>query len=153
MNTSRRVASAIAALTAICAFAKELRVTVDPSQQYQTVDHFTASDAWSGNFVGQYFDVPQKSQTSKWLFSQQMGADGNPEGIGLSMWWVNAGAGTLEQAGADIMPFQRRSESFLAADGKGYDWSKCAGQRYFMEQAKRYGCNKFLLFSNSPPVP
>src|SRR5690606_36786725 len=36
--------------------------------------------------------------------------------------------------------------------GKTYDWTKSAGQQYFMQKAIEYGCNSFLLFSNSPPV-
>ncbi len=127
-------------------------VTIDPSTRYQEIEQFAAADAWSGNFVGQYFAEPQKEQVAKWLFSQRIGADGNPEGIGLSMWRVNLGGGTLEQEGANIAPVQRRAESFLTRDGLAYDWNKCAGQRYFMEKARAYGCDLFLLFSNTPLV-
>ncbi len=131
-------------------FANE--ATIDTDKTYQTIDHFTAADAWSGNFVGQYFDESQKGQLAKWLFSQEIGKDGSPEGIGLSMWRFNIGGGTLEQDNADIVPYQRRAESFLTKDGSAYDWNKCKGQMYFMKKAKEYGCDKFLLFSNTPPV-
>ncbi len=129
-----------------------LDVSIDTSKKFQRIDHFTASDAWSGNFVGQYFDEPQKAQAAKWLFSSKMDKSGNPEGIGLSMWRVNAGGGSLEQDGADIKHYQRRAESFLTKDGKAFDWGKCAGQQYFMRKARDYGCNNFLIFSNTPPV-
>lgn len=132
--------------------ATQLDITIDTEKTYQSIDNFAASDAWSGNFAGQYFDERQKNQIAKWLFSQELGADGNPEGIGLSMWRINLGGGTLEQDGADIQPYQRRAESFLTKDGKHCDWGKCAGQQYFMRKAKEYGCDKFLLFSNTPPV-
>ena len=33
-----------------------------------------------------------------------------------------------------------------------YDWNKCEGQQYFMEQAKNNGVKSFVLFSNSPLV-
>ncbi len=132
--------------------ARVRQVTLDPLKTFQTVDHFTASDAWSGNFVGQYWDPAQKEQVAKWLFSQKMDATGSPEGIGVSLWRVNLGAGTLEQDNADIEPFQRRAESFLTKDGKSYDWNKAAGQQYFMHKAIEHGCTDFLLFSNSPPV-
>ena len=152
MKKSILALSIALAATSSLSFAETLEVKINPGKTYQTVDNFTAADAWSGNFVGQYFDEAQKGQVAKWLFSQKIGADGNPEGIGLSMWRINVGGGSLERDGADIMPFQRRAESFLTKDGKGYDWGKCAGQQYFMRKAKEYGCDKFLLFSNTPPV-
>lgn len=139
-------------LGSFTAGAQVRQVKVNPLKTFQTIDHFTASDAWSGNFVGQYWDSAQKEQVARWLFSQRLDDTGAPEGIGLSMWRVNLGAGTLEQDSADIVPYQRRAESFLGKDGRSYDWKKCAGQQYFMQKAASYGCNDFLLFSNSPPV-
>lgn len=139
-------------LASLSAGAQVRQVKLDPFKNYQTIDHFTASDAWSGNFVGQYWGPVQKEQVAQWLFSQRMDDTGSPEGIGLSMWRVNLGAGTFEQDSADIVPYQRRAESFLTKNGCSYDWDKCAGQQYFMQKASSYGCNNFLLFSNSPPV-
>ncbi len=127
-------------------------VVIDPNQKFQEIESFTASDAWSGNFVGKYWDETQKAQIAEWLFSQKFDSMGNPAGIGLSMWRVNLGAGTLEQDSADIIPFQRRAESFMTKDGKSYDWTKCEGHKYFMQKAVEFGCNNFLLFSNSPLV-
>ena len=132
--------------------AQTLNTCIQPDVKYQRIDHFTASDAWSGNFVGQYWDDEQKEQIARWLFSSDYDATGNPEGIGLSLWRVNLGGGTLEQDEADIQPYQRRAESFLTKDGQDYDWSKCIGQQYFMQKAADYGCSDFLLFSNTPPV-
>lgn len=40
---------------------------------------------------------------------------------------------------------------FLNQDGS-YNWSKQAGQQYFMQKAKEYGCESFVLFTNTPPV-
>ena len=142
--------SAAALASALC--AENLDVKIDTSKTYQTIDNFAAADAWCGNLVGRYFDDAQKGQIAKWLFSQKLGADGNPEGIGLSLWRVNLGGGTAEQDGADISRFHYREEAFLTKDGRNYDWGKCAGQQYFMKKAKEYGCDKFLLFSNTPPV-
>jgi len=146
------ILSLFAALAGVSVCGAELKVSINPEKTFQTVDNFAASDAWSGNFVGQYFGGAQRGQIAKWLFSEKLGRDGNPEGIGLSMWRVNVGGGSLEQDGADIEIYQRRAESFLTKDGKNYDWGKCAGQQYFMKMAKEYGCKKFLLFSNTPPV-
>ena len=117
------------------------KVTVDPDIRYQTIEFFGAADAWSGNFVGKYWNDDRKKEIADYLFSQDYDASGNPVGIGLSIWRVNLGAGTLEQPGADIYPYQRRAESYLTVDGKGYDWGKCAGNEYFMQAAKERGCN------------
>ena len=132
--------------------AAQQKITIDPSARYQTMEFFGAADAWSGNFVGKYWAPERKAEIADWLFSQEVDASGNPVGIGLNIWRVNLGAGTLEQAGADIYPYQRRAESYKTVDGKAYDWGKCAGHEYFMQAAKDRGCNQFILFSNSPLV-
>lgn len=132
--------------------AQTLEVRVDPSETFQTIDNFTASDAWSGEFVGRYWDENTKNSVARWLFSQETDEAGNPLGIGLSLWRVNLGAGTLEQENPDIQPYQRRAESYLTISGDGYDWTKCPGQRWFVSKAAGMGCDNFLLFSNSAPV-
>lgn len=142
------VCSALFAFTA----AAQQKITIDPGTRHQTVEFFGAADAWSGNFVGKYWNEYRKKEIADYLFSQEYDPSGNPVGIGLSIWRVNLGAGTLEQPEADIYPYQRRAESYMTADGKGYDWGKCAGQEYFMQAAKERGCNSFILFSNSPHV-
>lgn len=137
---------------AFAAFTQTREITINALKSFQVIESFTASDAWSENFVAKYCNEKQKGQIAEWLFSQQFDISGNPAGIGLSMWRVNLGAGTQEQDSADIIPIQRRAESFLTKDGQSYDWDKCAGQQYFMQKATEYGCNNFLLFSNSPLV-
>lgn len=37
------------------ALAQPRAVSVNPSERFQTIDNFTASDAWSGEFVGRYW--------------------------------------------------------------------------------------------------
>ena len=136
---------------ALCAGAQQ-KVTLNPDVRHQTMEFFGAADAWSGNFVGKYWADNVKKEIADYLFSNEYDASGNPVGIGLTIWRVNLGAGTLEQPGADIYPYQRRAESYMTVDGKGYDWGKCAGHEYFMQAAKDRGCNQFILFSNSPLV-
>lgn len=127
-----------------------IQVTIDPSYTYQTMAGFSASDCWSGNYVGKYWDDDKKELIAKYLFSQNYKPDGSPEGIGLSMWRFNLGAGTAEQGDAsDIGDISRRCECFLNEAGE-YDWTKQAGQQYFLEKAQSYGCNQFVAFSNSP---
>lgn len=142
---------ALSILLPLCMSAQQ-KIVINPETRHQTIEFFGAADAWSGNFVGKYWDDNRKKEIADYLFSQEYDASGNPVGIGLSIWRVNLGAGTLEQPGADIYPYQRRAESYMTLDGKGYDWGKCSGHEYFMQAAKERGCNQFILFSNSPLV-
>ena len=126
-------------------------LAIDASKTFQTIQDFGASDCWTAEYVGDYFTA-DREKAAKWLFSQQMDANGNPEGIGLSCWRVNLGAGSADQgANSNIEDETRRAECFLKEDGS-YDWTRCNGQQWFMQQAKSYGVDHFLLFSNSAPV-
>ena len=126
-------------------------LAIDASKTFQTIQDFGASDCWTTEYVSDYFTA-DREKAAKWLFSQQMDANGNPEGIGLSCWRVNLGAGSADQgADSNIEDETRRAECFLKEDGS-YDWTRCNGQQWFMQQAKSYGVDHFLLFSNSAPV-
>jgi len=139
-------------------------VAVDPGLTYQTMRGFGASDCWMGNHVGKYWGEAEKSLMAQWYFSQEFDEAGSPLGAGLSNWRFNLGAGTEEQGdGSDIgqnsvltSVYYRRAESFLIDSDpsapESYDWSKAAGQQYFLEKAKEYGCESYVFFSNSPPV-
>lgn len=127
-------------------------VTIDTSVSYQTIQDFGASDCWTTEFIGDYFSETQKKKAAKWLFSQQTNTSGSPEGIGLSCWRVNVGAGSATQGDdSNIEEEIHRTECFLNQDGT-YDWSRQDGQQWFMRQARDYGVEHFLLFSNSPPI-
>ena len=127
-------------------------VTIDTKVTYQTIQDFGASDCWTTEFIGDYFSEKEKAKGAKWLFSRQMDEKGNPEGIGLSCWRVNIGAGSATQgADSNIEEEIHRTECFLNQDGT-YDWTRQDGQQWFMRQAKEYGVEHFLLFSNSPPI-
>jgi O-glycosyl hydrolase len=127
-------------------------VAIDVTKKAQTIQHFGSSDCWSAEFVSDYFKEAEKTKAAKWLFSKQMDDEGNPEGIGLSCWRVNVGAGSASQgADSNIEEEIHRTECFLNEDGT-YDWTRCNGQQWFMRQAKEYGVEHFVLFSNSPPI-
>jgi len=70
------------------------KITVDPQKTFQTMHSFGASDCWSTAMVGKYFPKEKKNKIAEWLFSQAIDAQGNPKGIGLSMWRFNIGAGS-----------------------------------------------------------
>ncbi|WP_379884422.1 glycoside hydrolase family 30 protein [Larkinella insperata] len=126
-------------------------VAIDPSKTYQTIDHFGASDAWACQFVGNW-PAGTKNEIADLLFSRDTLSNGQPKGIGLSLWRFNIGAGTAEQGDASgIRDEWRRAESFLTNDGT-YNWEKQAGQLWFLKAGKERGVPEFLAFPNSPPV-
>ena len=127
-------------------------VTIDTSVRKQTIQDFGSSDCWTAEYVSDYFSEKEKKKAAKWLFSKGMDEEGNPEGIGLSCWRVNVGAGSASQGDkSNIEDETHRTECFLSEDGT-YDWTRCDGQQWFMRQAKEYGVENFVLFSNSPPI-
>ena len=124
-------------------------IAVDRPQQ--TISHFGASDAWSMQTIGLWADEQQQEKIADWLFSTENDAQGQPLGIGLSLWRFNLGAGSSEQGRESQINRGTRTECFLTADGS-YDWTKQAGQRKFLRMAKERGVPYFLAFLNSPPV-
>ncbi|HEY3370081.1 MAG TPA: glycoside hydrolase [Prolixibacteraceae bacterium] len=128
-----------------------VQFVVDRDVQFQTIDNFSASDGWSMQYIGLWPRVKQEKMAD-WLFSTQNDTQGKPQGIGLSLWRFNIGAGSTEQGDASgIGNVWTRSECFLLPDG-AYDWTKQKGQRNFMQLARQRGVNQYLGFILSPPV-
>jgi O-glycosyl hydrolase len=123
-------------------------LVIDVNDKHQVIRNFGASDAWTCQFVGNWPDE-KRNQVADWLFSKELDGNGKPKGIGLSLWRFNIGAGSANQD--NISDEWRRTESFLKDDGT-YDWTKQAGQQWFMKAARDRGVEKFLGFTNSPPV-
>ena len=130
--------------------AKVATFTIQADQPRQTILHFGASDAWSMQTLGLWEENVQR-QVADWLFSTENDENGQPLGIGLSLWRFNLGAGSAEQRDSSHINRNTRTECFLKAD-RTYDWSKQAGQRRFLQLAKERGVPHFLAFLNSPPV-
>lgn len=129
-----------------------LRLRVDRDAACQVIDGFGASDAWQCDIVGKNWPQEKRERIADLLFSREVDAQGNPRGIGLSIWRFNIGAGTAEQGnGSDIKNPWRRAECFQKPDGT-YDWSRQAGQQWFLKAARQRGVEKFLAFPNAPPV-
>lgn len=127
------------------------QITISGSTRYQTIDGFAASDCWVPNYIGNYWSDEAKEGIARLLFSPDI-TEGQPQGIGLSMWRFNLGGGTAEQGEeSDIGEKSRRAECFLQADGS-LDWTHQQGQQFFLDKAKVYGCRQFVMFSNTPPV-
>ncbi len=131
---------------------QSLKVTINKNQVFQTIDGFGASDAWRCQFVGKNWPNEKRERIAELLFSKELDKNGNPKGIGLSLWRFYIGAGTAEQGEkSEIKNDWRRGESFIDASGN-YDWNKQEGQQWFLKKAKDYGVEKFLAFSIAAPV-
>ncbi|MDO9256007.1 MAG: glycoside hydrolase [Bacteroidales bacterium] len=126
--------------------------TVDFNASKQTIHHFGASDAWSVEIIGEKWPVEKREAIARYFFSKQTDQDGNPKGIGLSMWRVNIGEGSADQpsSGYSSGYWHRETQSFLNPDGS-YNWNKQQGTQWFMNKAKEYGVNYFTGWLNSPP--
>ncbi|XEC93707.1 glycoside hydrolase [Paenibacillus tarimensis] len=120
-------------------------VSIDASVKYQRIDNFGASDAWSMEQLGKYWTEENKSRVADLLFSRE-------KGIGLSAWRFNIGAGSTETDRAIISNSWRRAEAFKSSEEGNYDWSKQAGQQWFLQAAKERGVETLIAFVNSPPV-
>ena len=124
---------------------------IDKDLTYQVIDNFSASDAWRCDFIGKYWPEEKKERIADLLFKREFDEKGNPVGMALTNWRVNIGAGSYENRetkGVDNS--WNRTECFLSANGT-WDFTKQAGQRWFMEAARRRGMNNFLFFTNSAP--
>ncbi|NCD72439.1 glycoside hydrolase family 30 protein [Mucilaginibacter agri] len=131
--------------------SENVRLIINTDKSFQTIEHFGASDAWACQFVGNWPDA-KKNAIADLLFSLDTARNGAPKGIGLSLWRFNAGAGSTQQAEASgIKDEWRRAESFLDNNGH-YDWSRQAGQVWFLKAARARRVPHFLCFSNSAPV-
>lgn len=127
------------------------RYKIDTRQSYQVMDNFSASDAWRCDFIGKYWPEEKKNQLADLLFSHAFDSEGNPVGMALSAWRVNIGAGSREnRENGDVKQTWNRTECFLSPDGT-WDFSKQAGQQWFMRAARERGMNNFIFFTNSAP--
>ena len=134
-----------------CKISFAQKIKIDTSITYQTMHSFGASDCWSMQMVGKYYPLEKREKIAELLFSQEMDKSGNPKGIGLSLWRFNIGAGSTEQGTKSMITNEwRRAECFLE-NGK-YDWTKQAGQQWFLEAAKRHKVDFTLGFLNSSPI-
>lgn len=124
---------------------------IDKNIKYQEIDNFSASDAWRMDFVGKNWPREKKEHLADLLFKREFDKNGNPMGMALTNWRVNIGAGSYEnRENNEVTSTWNRTECFLLPDGS-YDFTKQAGQQWFMNAARERGVNDFLFFTNSAP--
>lgn len=131
-----------------------IQLEIDWADKKQTIQNFGASDGWNTQQIGKYWPEDKKEKLAELLFSAEKDPQGNPRGIGLSAWRFNIGSGTAEQGDdSRISNEHRRTECFLNADGKTYNWEKQIGQQWFLNKAALdYKINHIIGWQNSPPV-
>ncbi|MCG8688690.1 MAG: hypothetical protein MI892_27715, partial [Desulfobacterales bacterium] len=127
-----------------------LEITMNLSNTRQKIKNFGASDCWSVQFVGNWPEE-KVNYMADLLFSSKLHPDGSPKGIGLTGWRVNLGAGSSRKSPRTIYDQWRRADFYYNSSLTGYDWTRCSGQRNFMQLAKERGLDQFTAFSNSPP--
>lgn len=113
---------------------------VYPNQTYQTMDNFGANDAWSLEHVGQWAQT-NRARVADLLFSTN-------QGIGLSCWRFYLGAGANDY---NIRDPWRAGDTFETTPGH-YDWSRLAGERWFLRAARARGVRQFAMSVYSPPT-
>ena len=136
---------------AVLAQNTAIKVAIDTAVQFQTIDGFGASDAWTCQFAGLWPNAKRNKMASL-LFSTQFSKAGQPIGIGLNMWRFSIGGGSAEQGQlSDIGDEWRRQQAFLQSNGS-YNWAAMPGQVWFLKAAKAHGVSQFIGFVNSPNV-
>ena len=129
---------------------KTLEITVDENTVYQTIESFGASGAWWSQDVGGWTSLTKdgvelREQIAKLFFDPT-------EGIGLSAYRYNIGAGSAESGSeSGITDPWRRAESFETEPGV-YDWTKDENAVWFLTKAKDMGVSELVFFCNSPSV-
>ena len=103
----------------------------------QEIDGFGASGAWWAQIIGGWEENKRK-EIAGLLFGD--------EGIGLSIYRYNVGAGS----GEEIRDPWRRAETFETAKGQ-YDWDRDKNAMRILRQACSAGVENVILFANSPP--
>ena len=129
---------------------QKIIVHIDADNTHQTIRNFAASDAWSCQFVGNWADE-KKNAIADWLFSMDTLQNGNPKGIGLTMWRYNIGAGSAEQGDSSSIQDDWRRAALLNKNTIELD-ERIKAQKWFLLAAKQRGVQQFLGFFNSPPV-
>ena len=111
---------------------------LNPEDVRQEIDGFGASGAWWAQIVGGW-EESKRREIVGLLFGE--------DGIALSIYRYNVGAGSEEEIGD---PW-RRAQTFETAKGQ-YDWNRDRNAMRILRQACAAGVENVVLFANSPPL-
>lgn len=143
----------------VIVFFSPVSIKLDIATQYQTLHGFGASSAWTF----QNFGLEEDELTDDII--QYLYGD---DGLGLNIFRYNIGAGSLDEALNEIVPYsneghlrERRAESFFIADNyidkssfsdiNNYDFSRDRNIQNMLDKALITGnIDSIVFFSNSP---
>lgn len=114
-------------------------IRVNADNLHQTMEHFGASGCWWAQIIGGW-DDENRNKIIQLLFDKE-------NGIGLSLYRYNIGAGDAEHIG-DIW---RKTETFEVDEGV-YDWTQDRNAVWVLKAAHSTGVEHFIAFVNSPPA-
>lgn len=140
--------SAAMLLSTAAAASAETIITIDDTKTYQTMESFGGSGAWWSQYVGEWDDEYNgtgrsvRDQIALLLYDRE-------EGIGLTSYRYNLGAGSADSGNGEYSDVHRRAQSFETAPGV-YDWNKDASAVYMLKQMVAEGAEEVILFFNSP---
>lgn len=144
--------SLIFSLIRISAIAQTI-FTINSNQPQQEIDNFGASDCWTMYKFGKYATEENINKVADLFFSKELDENGNPKGIGLSMWRMNLGGGSNDNVFGCFRDIRGRTPCIMKKNGS-FDMDltgTCGGQFNFLKKAKERGCEYTLGFVNSPP--
>ncbi len=130
--------------------AKYDKIKVDETTTYQTMESFGTSSAWWSQYVGGFTKDPYGNGTATrdaiatLLFDKE-------EGIGLTAYRYNLGAGSVESRTGTFWDNHRKAQCFETEPGV-YDFTKDANAVWFMKKAVELGVEEVTFFCNSPLV-
>ena len=126
-----------------------MNITIRFDRPRQTLSGFGVSGAWWAQEVGGFTEtdpasgLPVRERAARLLFSRE-------EGIGITQYRYNLGAGSKESGRGRFDQENRRAECFETSPGV-YDWSKDENAVWMLKEAVRLGAEEITLFANSPP--
>lgn len=126
------------------------RIKIDESTTYQTMESFGTSGAWWSQYVGGFTEdangtgSSSREDIARLLFDRE-------EGIGLTCYRYNLGAGSVESRNGTFQDIHRRAQCFETEAGV-YDFSKDENAVWFLKRACELGVEEVVLFCNSPLV-
>jgi len=130
------------------AFA-QTTLKIDTNVTYQSIDGFGASDAWTVNPMIKKWSRESNNQAIDELADLLFSVE---DGIGLSAWRFNIGAGSADQGKESLIPDPlRRGELFVKSPYGPLDGSQQSGQVRILREAHQRGVKDFIAFANSPP--
>lgn len=124
------------------------KLKVDENTTYQIIESFGASGAWWSQYVGGWDEpygdgtIPVRDEIATLLYSKE-------EGIGLTAYRYNLGAGSADSGNGDFWHVNRRAQSFEKAPGV-YDFTKDENAMWFLKKVVELGASEITLFCNSP---